>query len=217
MPETGGGVWPIISLNLFDGQQPTTAIWHRRGPNICAESITHMDYVMSANSSPPPPPHRIAILMSPEGRFLQCRDCQLTYTFPDTLKFGVVAKQFDAQSCVTPIRKPAWQTDRRFVVLRYEGKVPALLHAPDASASSSRQPHSRAMLLKPRSTSDTVAGRGGRFPPAAFRGTGHQSPTLVDPLSPLHHQCAARTLSGWSSLHAPPIPLGSSWSGTTSL
>jgi hypothetical protein len=80
---------------------------------------------MSANSSPPPP-HRIAILMSPEGRFLQCRDCQLTYTFPDGLKFGVVAKQFDAHTCITPIRKPVWQTDRRFVVLRYEGKVPAL-------------------------------------------------------------------------------------------
>jgi hypothetical protein len=84
-----------------------------------------MDYVMSANSSPRPP-HRIAILMCPEGRFLQCRDCQLTYTFPDGLKFGVVAKQFDAHTCVTPIRKPGWQTDRRFVVLRYEGKVPAL-------------------------------------------------------------------------------------------
>jgi hypothetical protein len=85
-----------------------------------------MDYVMSANSSPPPPPHRIAVLMSPEGRFLQCKDCHLTYIFPDGLKFGVVAKQFDAHTCVTPIRKPAWLTDRRFVVLRYEGKVPAL-------------------------------------------------------------------------------------------
>ncbi len=85
-----------------------------------------MDNVMSAISSPPAPPHRIAILMSPEGRFLQCRDCHLTYTFPDGLKFGVVAKQFYAHSCVTPLRKPAWQTDRRFVILRYEGKVPAL-------------------------------------------------------------------------------------------
>ena len=85
-----------------------------------------MDYVMSAKSSPPPPPHRIAIIMSPEGRFLQCRDCQLTYTFPDGLKFGVVAKQFDSHSCLSPIRRPAWQTDRRFVVLRYEGKVAAL-------------------------------------------------------------------------------------------
>src|SRR5271169_3984088 len=81
---------------------------------------------MSASSSPPPPPHRIAIIMSPEGRFLQCRDCQLTYTFPEGLTFGVVAKQFKAHSCVTPIRRPAWQTEGRFVVLRHEGKVPAL-------------------------------------------------------------------------------------------
>jgi hypothetical protein len=46
---------------------------------------------------------------------------------------------------------------------------------------------------------------------------GRQSSTLIDPFSPLHHQCAARTLSGWSSLHAPPIRLGSLWSGTISL
>ena len=60
---------------------------------------------MSASSSPPPsPPHRIAIIMSPEGRFLQCRDCQLTYTFPDGLKFGVIAKQFDTHACLSLIR-----------------------------------------------------------------------------------------------------------------
>jgi hypothetical protein len=64
-----------------------------------------MDYVTSANGSPPPPAHRIAILMSPDGRYLQCRDCHLTYTFPDGLKFGVIAKQFYAHSCVTPIPK----------------------------------------------------------------------------------------------------------------
>lgn len=98
----------------------------RTWPNICAEGITHMNYVMSANSSPPTPPHRIAILMSPEVRFLQCRVCHLTYTFPDGLKFGAVAKQFDSHSCVSPTRKTAWQTDRRFIVLRYEGKVPVL-------------------------------------------------------------------------------------------
>jgi hypothetical protein len=82
---------------------------------------------MSASrSSPPLPPHRIGIIVSPEGRFLQCRDCQLAYTFPDGIKFDEIAKQFDAHSCVSPIRTPAWQTDRRFVLLRYEGKVPAL-------------------------------------------------------------------------------------------
>ena len=56
---------------------------------------------MSASSSTPPP-HRISILMSPVGRFLQCRDCQLSYTFAGR------------------------HTDRRFVIVRYEGKVPAM-------------------------------------------------------------------------------------------
>jgi hypothetical protein len=35
-----------------------------------------------------------------------------------------------------------------------------------------------------------------------------QSSILVDPFSPLHHQWVAWILSGWSSLHAPPIPFG---------
>jgi hypothetical protein len=81
---------------------------------------------MSTSSSPPSPPHRLAVIMSPEGRFLQCRDCQLTRTFPDGIKFGVIAKQFGAHSCVTPMHRPAWHNDRRFVILRYDGKVPAL-------------------------------------------------------------------------------------------
>src|SRR2546425_12614528 len=37
---------------------------------------------------------------------------------------------------------------------------------------------------------------------------GRHSSILVDPFSSLHHQCVASILSGWSSLHAPPIPLG---------
>jgi hypothetical protein len=81
---------------------------------------------MSASSSPPSPPHRIGIMMSPEGRYLQCSDCQLRFTFPDGVKFGDIAKQFDLHSCTSPIRRPASQTDRRFTVLRYAGKVPAL-------------------------------------------------------------------------------------------
>ena len=40
---------------------------------------------------------------------------------------------------------------------------------------------------------------------------------LLDPFSPLHIQCTAWILSGWSSLHDPPIPLGLMWSGTMSL
>ena len=58
-----------------------------------------MDHVMSANNSPPPPPHRIAVIMSPEGRFLQCRDCHLTLTFPDGTQYGTVSKQFESHQC----------------------------------------------------------------------------------------------------------------------
>ncbi len=93
--------------------------------------------------------------MSPEGRFLQCRDCQLTYTFPDGLKFGVIAKQFDTHSCVSPIRTPAWQTDRHFLILRYEGKVPAL-----ASCSKcERKFFTPPMLMRDASAAEEYLGR----------------------------------------------------------
>jgi hypothetical protein len=84
-----------------------------------------LEYAMSASGSPPPL-HRIGIVMSPVGRFLQCRDCQLTYTFPDGAKFGTIAKQFESHLCLSPILSKGWQIDRRFVVVRYEGKVPAM-------------------------------------------------------------------------------------------
>jgi hypothetical protein len=58
-----------------------------------------MDHVMSANNSPPPPPHRIAIIMSPEGRFLQCRDCHLTLSFPDGAQYVTVVLQFESHLC----------------------------------------------------------------------------------------------------------------------
>jgi len=58
-----------------------------------------MDAVMSASGSPPPPAHRIAVLMSPEGRFLQCRDCNLIFQFPDGAHFNAVAKQFASHLC----------------------------------------------------------------------------------------------------------------------
>jgi len=92
----------------------------------CADTISgELECAVLASSSPPPP-HRIGILMSPVGRFLQCRDCQLSYTFPDGVKFGAIAKQFESHLCLSPIRLPAWQTDRRFVIVRYEGRVPAM-------------------------------------------------------------------------------------------
>jgi hypothetical protein len=89
-------------------------------------SVGELEHAMSASSLPPPSLHHIGIIVSPVGRVLQCRECQLSFTFPDGITFGVIAKQFDAHSCGSPIRIPGWHTDRRFVVLRYEGKVPAL-------------------------------------------------------------------------------------------
>ena len=82
----------------------------------CAETIRgELEYAMSAGSSPPP--HRIGILLSPVGRFLQCRD---------GAKFGAIAKQFESHLCLSPIRIPGWHTDRGFVIVRYDGKVPAM-------------------------------------------------------------------------------------------
>ena len=63
---------------------------------------------MPASSSPLSPLHHIGILMSPVGRFLQCSTCQLSFTFPDGIRFGDLAKQFDAHACAIPIRRPAW-------------------------------------------------------------------------------------------------------------
>jgi hypothetical protein len=87
---------------------------------------------------------------------VQYRDCQLTYTFPDGIKFGVIAKQFGAHSCVTPMHRPAWHNEHRFVILRYDGKVPALASWPDASASSSRRPRSYVTRVEPRSIGKQV-------------------------------------------------------------
>lgn len=80
---------------------------------------------MSASSSTPSP-HRIAILMSPVGRFLQCRDCQLSFTFPEGAQFSTIAKLVGPYQCNSPIHISGWHTDRRFVIVRYEGKVPAM-------------------------------------------------------------------------------------------
>lgn len=62
----------------------------------------------------------------PVGRFLPCRDCQLGFTFPDGVKFGHIAKQFELHSCVSPIHIPGRRSDRYFVIVRLEGKVPVM-------------------------------------------------------------------------------------------
>src|SRR5437667_3580088 len=82
---------------------------------------------MPASSSPPSSRHRIAILASPVGRLLQCRDCKLTFVFPDEAHYGRIARQFEPHLCHSSVRTPGrWRTDSRFVIVRYEGKVPAM-------------------------------------------------------------------------------------------
>jgi hypothetical protein len=45
------------------------------------------------------PTHRIAILMSVKGRFLECRNCLLRVQFPAGTHYEVIAKQFEPHSC----------------------------------------------------------------------------------------------------------------------
>ena len=92
---------------------------------------------MSASSSPPPA-HRIGILMSPVGRCLRCKDCTLSFDFPDGAQYGAIVKQFESHLCISPLRISSWQvkgstpdkpvpsSQRGFVILRYDGRVPAM-------------------------------------------------------------------------------------------
>jgi hypothetical protein len=43
--------------------------------------------------------HRIAILMSIAGRFLECRDCQRNFAFPTGTHYPTIAKQFESHLC----------------------------------------------------------------------------------------------------------------------
>ncbi len=43
--------------------------------------------------------HRIGILMSQTGRFLECIKCRLSFAFPPGTHYDTVAKQFDAHLC----------------------------------------------------------------------------------------------------------------------
>lgn len=85
-----------------------------------------LEHAVSKVTSSLPPRHRIGILMSPAGRFLECGDCQISFKFPDGAQFGAIAKQFEFHLCGSQIGIPSWQTERRFVIVRYEGKVPAM-------------------------------------------------------------------------------------------
>jgi hypothetical protein len=99
---------------------------------------------MSTSGPPPPSPHRIAILMLPVGRFLECRSCQLSFEFPAGARYDVIAKQFGPLCGSDDPSRAVWskvfrpepssqsenvkphRTERRFVIVRYEGKVPAM-------------------------------------------------------------------------------------------
>jgi len=85
-----------------------------------------LEHAVSKATSSPPPHHRIGILMSRTGRFLKCRDCQIIFNFPDGAQFGSIAKQFESHLCGSPIGIPGWRTERGFIIMRYEGEVPAM-------------------------------------------------------------------------------------------
>jgi PAS domain S-box-containing protein len=46
--------------------------------------------------------HRIGILMSDVDRFVSCIDCHLSFSFPDRVDYGRIAKQFESQACQRP-------------------------------------------------------------------------------------------------------------------
>jgi hypothetical protein len=71
-----------------------TAGWLARDYDFIMQEL---ECATPAGSSPPP--HRLAILMSPDGRFLQCRKCDLTIAFPAGVKYDIVADQFEGHHC----------------------------------------------------------------------------------------------------------------------
>jgi hypothetical protein len=49
------------------------------------------------------PSHSIAIVMSAEGRFLECLNCRLRVRFTAGARYEVIAKQFDSHVCGSAI------------------------------------------------------------------------------------------------------------------
>src|ERR1700719_840696 len=78
------------------------------------ESLEHVPSSSSSSSRS----HRITIVVSPDGRFLQCGECKLRVRFPDAARYGATAKQFESHPCGS--------TARRFIILKYEHKVPVM-------------------------------------------------------------------------------------------
>ena len=46
--------------------------------------------------------HRIGILMSQTGRFLECISCRLSFAFPPGTQYETIAKQFESYRCGSP-------------------------------------------------------------------------------------------------------------------
>ena len=65
--------------------------------------IRELKYAMSTTSSTPSG-HHIGVPMSPEGRFLECINCRLSFKFPKCAHYDTVAKQFESHSCGVPLQ-----------------------------------------------------------------------------------------------------------------
>ena len=55
--------------------------------------------------SSPRSEHRIGILMSQTGRFLECIACRLSFEFPPGCHYEAIAKQFESQPCQSAITR----------------------------------------------------------------------------------------------------------------
>ena len=86
-----------LSLFTLDGSGSTNASPTQRFaiPGECASRST--------GSESTPTAHLIGILMSAGGRFLECRNCHLSFEFPAGAHYEAIAKQFEAHSCNSPI------------------------------------------------------------------------------------------------------------------
>ena len=58
-----------------------------------------------ASFSSSPSEHRIGILMSQTGRFLECIACRLSFAFPSGSHYETVAKQFEYHACQAAITR----------------------------------------------------------------------------------------------------------------
>jgi hypothetical protein len=55
--------------------------------------------------SPGSSAHRIGILMSQTGRFLECITCRLSFAFPPRAHYDTVAKQFERHLCESAVSR----------------------------------------------------------------------------------------------------------------